>query len=402
MEKMMTKLKPKIRSDFYKDTGGFSTTFDIFLFLIMISISAMILLPSITGNTQIKSALESKSQENSGDTLLTLLNGRVYEFEYIVAGDQLDAVAGSMNKSPVFAAGKKIIAGKELQHKIFSDIAAENTAAQWVIYYNGTRTQLNFMMTNYSKSSKNIMKNYLDNQIGDRYNYNFTVLWRPFTSVPIGGDLEIGEPVPDNAYVESAYITMPYHIVISRKSVDDIIENNFNNSKFGNFSYTLEELKRNETGRDEIETLIFSRITDTINDTIDDSVDLIVDKKLGPVLDEARNKMIEDVNGLLFESEIPLNREINDEINNTLNKVSADLSGTMADKLKNYLKVAAKEEMQAASSEEIRSFTTELVDMYVNNAITIVEAKDRIIIEVFSRININRAQATLSLWEKRK
>jgi hypothetical protein len=40
--------------------------------------------------------------------------------------------------------------------------------------------------------------------------------------------------------------------------------------------------------------------------------------------------------------------------------------------------------------------------MYVNNAITIVEAKDRIIIEVFSRININRAKATLSLWEKRK
>ena len=79
---------------FYDDTNGFSTAFDIFLFLIMISISAMILLPSITGNTQIKSALESKSQKNSGDTLLTLLNGRVYEFEYIVAGDQLDALAG--------------------------------------------------------------------------------------------------------------------------------------------------------------------------------------------------------------------------------------------------------------------------------------------------------------------
>ncbi len=177
----------------------------------------MILLPSITGNTQIKSALESKSQENSGDTLLTLLNGRVYEFEYIVAGDQLDAVAGPLNNSSVFATGKKIIAGKELKHKTFSDIAAENAAVQWVIYYNGTRTQLNFMMTNYSNSSKNIMKNYLDEQIGDRYDYNFTVLWRPFTSVPIGGDLDIGEPVPDNAYVESVYITMPYHIVISRK-----------------------------------------------------------------------------------------------------------------------------------------------------------------------------------------
>ncbi|KPQ41378.1 MAG: hypothetical protein MPEBLZ_04087 [Candidatus Methanoperedens nitroreducens] len=402
MMKVKQNRKGKRKNGFYKDTGGFSTTFDIFLFLIMISISAMILLPSITGNTQIKSALESKSQENSGDTLLTLLNGKVYEFEYIVAGDQLDAVAGPLNNSPVFTTGKKIIAGKELRHKTFSDIAAENAAVQWVIYYNGTRTQLNFMMTNYSNSSKSIMKNYLDEQIGDRYGYNFTVLWRPFTGVPIGGDLDIGEPVPDNAYVESAYITMPYHIVISRKQVEDIIENNFNNSRFGNFSFTLEELKNNESARNVIEMEISNKINNIINDTVDDSVDLIVDQKLGPVLDESRNKMIEDVNGLLLDSETSFNQEINDGINNTLNNVSADLSGTMADKLKDYLKVAAKEEIQAATGEEIRSFSTELADMYVNNAITIVEAKDRIIIEVFSRININRAQATLSLWEKRK
>ena len=390
------------RMDFYHDSKGFSTALDIFLFLILISISAMILLPSITGNTQIKSALESKNQENSGDILLALLNGRIEEYEYIVAGNQLDALAGRFNNSSVFITGKKVIAGKELKHKTFSDIAAENAAAQWVIYYNGTRTHLNFMMTNNSDSSKNIMKNYLDKQIGDRYNYNFTVLWRPFTNVPIGGNLDIGEPVPDNAYVESVYITMPYHIGLSRMQLEDIIDNNFNGSKFGNFSFTLEELKNNENIRDEIETSISNAINETINDTIDDSIDLIVDEKLAPVLDDARNKMIEDVNGLVTDSEIQFDHEINDEINDTLDSASVNLAGTMAEKLKFYLKKAAKEEIQESSGVEIRAFTTELADMFVNNAITIVEAKDRIITEVFSRININRAQATLSLWEKKK
>ncbi len=388
------------RMDFYNDTKGFSTALDIFLFLILISISAMILLPSITGNTQIMSALESKDQENSGDILLTLLNGRIDEYEYIVAGQQLDEMAGRFNNSSVFITGKKVIAGKELKHKTFSDIAAENTAAQWVICYNGTKTQLNFMMANNSNSSKNIMKNYLNKQIGDRYNYNFTVLWRPFTNVPIGGNLDIGEPVPDNAYVESVYITMPYHIGLSRKEVEDIIDNNFNGSKFGNFSFTLEELKNNENIRNEIEASISNGINETINDTVDDSIDMIVDEKLGPVLDNARNKMIEDVNGL--GPDIRFDQEINDEINDTLNSTSANLAGTMAEKLKIYLKKAAKEEIQESSGVEIRSFTTELADMYVNNAITIVEAKDRIIMEVFSRVNINRAQATLSLWEKKK
>jgi len=395
-------MKQIFGTDFFNDTNGFSTTFDIFLFLILISVCAVILLPSITGDVQIKSALESKSQKNAGDTLLTLLNGRVDEFEYIVSCDQMDAVAGQAVNSPVYLAGKKIIAGKELKHKTFSDIAAENAAVQWVVYYNGTRTQLNCKMTNYSNSSKNIMEKYLDNQIGDRYDYNFTVVWRPFTDAPIGGNLDIGEPVPDNAYVESTYITMPYHIGISRKRVEDIIENNFNNSKFGNLSITLEELKNNETMREAIEIEISDRINDTINDTVDDSVDIIVDKKLGPVLDDARNKMIEGVNNLLSEPEVLFNREINDGINNTLDAVSANVSGTILEKLKIYLKKAAKEEIRSGSGHEIKSFTTELADMYVNNATTIEEVKDSILTEVVSRININRAHATLSIWEKRK
>lgn len=388
-------------TDFHNDTGGFSTVLDIFLFLILISISGMILLPSITGNTQVKSALESNNQKNSADTLLTLLNGRVDEFEYVVAGEQLDLLAGNLSNSSVYQAGKKIIAGKELKHKTFSDIAAENAAVQWVIYYNGTRTQLNFMMTNYSSSSRKLMQNYLDKQIGDRYNYNFTVEWRPFTNVPVGGKLDLGKPAPDNAYVESAYITMPYHIGISQKRMDEMIEENFNKSKFGNLTITLEELRQNETARNEIEVEISDRINDTINDTIDDSVDLIVDEKLGPILDDARNKMVEDI-GSLVDSEIGLNQEINDEINNSLDTYSSDITGTMSDKLKSYLKKVAKEEIHSSSDKEIKNFTTELADLYVNNVITVVEAKESIFTEVFSRININRAQATLSLWEKRK
>lgn len=386
---------------FLTDACGFSTTFDVILFLILISISAVILLPSITGNTQINSALSSKNQENSGDTLLTLLNARVDDFEYTVAGDQMDALAGTFNNSSVYTAGKKIIAGKEIKHKTFSDIAAENAAGQWVIYYNGTRTQLNFMMTNYSNSSKNTMENYLDTQIGDRYSYNFTVIWRPFTNVPVGGSLDIGEPVPRSAYVESTYISMPYHIGLTRDQVEEIIEEKFNNSELGNLSSTLDELKTNETARTALENEIMNTINDAINDTVNGSIDLVVDEKLGPILDGARNKMIGDVNNLSSGSGVPLGQELNDRINNTLDEEN-NINGTMSDKLKILLKTAANENIQTASGEEIRSLTTELVDMYVNNAMTTDEVKDRILAEVFSRVNINRAQATLSIWEKRK
>src|SRR3989337_2462405 len=114
-------MEEKLKKLFYKDTRGFSTTFDILLFLVMVSIAAVILLPSITGNTQIKTAIQSKNQKESSGMLLTLLNGRVDEFEYSVAGDQMDALAGQFNDSQIYLSVKKSIAGKELKHRTFAD-----------------------------------------------------------------------------------------------------------------------------------------------------------------------------------------------------------------------------------------------------------------------------------------
>ncbi len=390
------------RKYFYADTCGFSTTFDIFLFLVMISIAAVVLLPAMTGNIQAKSAFESKNQRQSSEMLLTLLNSRVDEFGYVMAGEQMDTLAGPINKSPVYSAGKKLIAGKEMKHKTFADIASENAAAQWVIYHNGTRIQLNFLMTNYTDSLDSVMKNYLDRQIGDRYSYNFTVVWRPFAGVPVGSDVSIGEPVPGNAYTESAYITMPYHVEFTRKHVEEIIDSNFNKSMFGNLSSAFDGLKKSETNRTAIEEEINEIIFDSINGTIDDAVDGIVDGTLGPVLDYARSKMIEQVSGLVAKSDVGLEDEISDRINSTLAGMAADMEGRVSDRLKSYLKESAKEEASERTADEIKELVTDLADMYVNNAMTMDEIRERILTEVFSRINISRAQATLSIWEKRR
>jgi competence protein ComGC len=134
MEEMM-----KRQMNFYSDARGFSTTFDVLIFLALISIAAVILLPTITGNIQVRSVIDSKSQSQSSRILTTILNGRMDEFEYTPAGEQLDAIAGPVNDSSIYIAGKKLILGRELKHKAFADIAAEDAAAQWVIYHNGQR-----------------------------------------------------------------------------------------------------------------------------------------------------------------------------------------------------------------------------------------------------------------------
>ncbi len=152
--------------NFYPDERGFSTTFDVLLFLVLISIAAVILLPTITGNIQVKSVIESKSQSESSRILTTILNGRVDEFGYTPAGEQLDTIAGPLNDSSVYLAGKKLILGREIRHKVFSDLAAEDAAAQWVIYHNGQRILLNILLTNYTSSLDSEMKEYLDRHSG--------------------------------------------------------------------------------------------------------------------------------------------------------------------------------------------------------------------------------------------
>jgi competence protein ComGC len=395
MEEMM-----KRQMDFYPDERGFSTTFDVLLFLVLISIAAVILLPTITGNIQVKSVIESKSQSQSSRMLTTILNGRMDEFEYTPAGEQLDAIAGPLNDSSIYVAGKKLIIGRELRHKVFSDIAAEDAAAEWVIYHNGQRIQLNILLTNYTSSLDNALKGYLDRQIGDRYSYNLTVIWRPIVNAPIGSDIRIGEQVPDNAFVETAYITMPYKTDLSRERVEIIVNESFN-STFGNISSAFEYLKKDASNRTQIESEISQEIFDSINGTIDEAVVTLMDETLAPVIDEAQDSVAGQINSLLPEGGNGLIDSINETIIATLVDEGIFVNGSLSDTLKSYIKDKAKQDTRTISEREIRSLVTELADKYVNDVMNIEAVKESITTEVFSRVQINRAELTLSIWERR-
>ena len=385
---------------FCSDTRGFSTTIDVLIFLVLISIASVILLPTITGNIQVRSVMDSKSQSESSRMLATILNGRMDEFEYAVAGEQLDSIAGAVNDSSLYLAGKKLILGRELKHRTFADIAAEDAAAQWVIYLNGERVQLNFLLTDYTNGLESAMKKYLDSQIADRYSYNLTVVWRPVVNAPVGSDVRIGDPVPDNAYVETSHIAMPYDIDFSRARVEMIIDDNFNTT-WGNIPSTFDHLKSGTGNRADIEDEITQEIFDSIDSTVDPAVDDLMDNTLVPVIDEAQDTVTGQINNLLPENGTGLLNSINGTIIDILDEGGIIVNGSISDTFKSYLKISAKEETRRISDREIRAMATELSDMYVNDVISIEDVKESIYTEIFSRISLNRAEITLSIWERR-
>jgi hypothetical protein len=218
--------------------------------------------------------------------------------------------------------------------------------------------------------------------------------------VPVGSDVRIGEEVPDNAYVESAYITMPYSVDFSRQRVEMIVNENFNTT-FGNISSTFAYLKKDSTNRTQIEGEISNEIFDSINITIDQAVVDLVDETLGPVIDEAQDTVAGQINNLLPEGGNELIDSINETIINTLEEEGIAVNGSLSDTFKSYLKEVAKEKTRRVSDGEIRAMVTELSDMYVNDVISIEDVRESIYTEVFSRISISRAEVTLSIWGRR-
>lgn len=385
---------------FHSDTRGFSTTIDVLIFLVLISIASVILLPTITGNIQVRAVMDSKSQSESSRMLATILNGRMDDFEYAVAGEELDAIAGAVNDSSLYLAGKKLILGRELKHRTFADIAAEDAAAQWVIYRNGERIQLNFLLSNYTKGLERSMKQYLDSQIEDRYGYNLTVVWRPVVNAPVGSDVRVGERVPDNAFVETSHIAMPYDIDFSRARVEMFVDDNFNTT-WGNISSTFAYLKNGTGNRTQIEDEITEEIFDSINSTADAAVDDLMDYTLVPIIDEAQDAVTGQINNLLPENGTELINSVNGTIIEILEDEGIIVNESISDTFKSYLKESGKEETRRISDSEIRAIATRLSDMYVSDVMTIEDVKDSIYTEVFSRISINRAEVTLSIWERR-
>jgi len=53
------------------------------------------------------------------------------------------------------------------------------------------------------------IRNYLDSRIGGRYHYRFEAHWYPVSGYTTGSDIEIGEPVPIDAFRQGSRVSLP-------------------------------------------------------------------------------------------------------------------------------------------------------------------------------------------------
>ena len=244
------------------DQTAFSSTVDAMFFLVMISIAAVILMPSIMADNQYDAAGYTAIQEFDTHLLESILSSSMDEFEYEIK--TLAVVNISIPSNSITQGPMKTLFGKEQNHRTFSDIVAESMALNLMMDNNGSRMYLNPIAKEHSTATTAMMKSYLDSKIGGRYNYRFEAHWYPVSGFPLGSDIIVGDVAPNDAIRQNAKLTLPFTFVASKNDIFETVNDSILANARGNSS--------NETMRE----ILHDGFNDSINVAARGSAEMIV------------------------------------------------------------------------------------------------------------------------------
>lgn len=209
---------------FSMNRKAISSMQDAVLFAIMVSIATAILIPAVELNTI---SFEEKSEKNADEILLTILNSRDDNFEYVMAGSFLDSIVSKTHintQSDIYNKLKKSFLEIQQKHKTYGELCIECVSSQ--LEFSGIK--LNFLTEDFEKELKIKLNELLSNT---GYEYNFSVRWQPINGLNFGGSLQIGRAAPQQAYVSRIVEVMPVfssysiHIEEINKEMNTIKEN---------------------------------------------------------------------------------------------------------------------------------------------------------------------------------
>jgi hypothetical protein len=204
---------------FIDDERGFSTSIDAILFLILVSVSAVILFPSLAADEQYRSASYSSAQDMDTRLMNTIMSSTVEEFEYTVKPAEIAGIEVNLSEDAILENAEETLFAKEQQHRTFSDLVAEGLVLGLVMEKNGTEKPLNPMTKMQSIETEKAIEEHLEMTIGQRYNYRFEAHWQPVSGYNIHSDIVVGQSAPVDAIKQNARISVPVTYIVTRDEI---------------------------------------------------------------------------------------------------------------------------------------------------------------------------------------
>ena len=419
-----------------------SLLYDAVFFLIMVSLSGVVLIPALQNDISIEASVDKHREHVADEALNMLLVSRSDEFSYKILGDIIDDTANSIGientSDGIYSSILDWILAREQLHKTYSNLISENLGCQLkfpISIFGNNR--FNILTGDFDKQLKIDLKNFLKNYIGDKYELNFSAVWHPIKGIGFGGDIYIGHSPPDtNCYVAKSNIMMPFKPTFIVNSTvinftrywfeEEVLKNisivsnitcvvqdyKLGNKPYNNYSNVSIAINENLT------ILINQFLVDGINDeenntlfpgiinlTLSFGFDKIkslfsgfFDKSGTNILDEGFNTLdniFEKIGG----NNNPLFYALKDYINSTLFDFLGESFSNVSDAL-NHIEYHIRDEIEKKIEKIVSPYIQNFVDVIIQDA-DYIDLYDFLTGWLFDRISINRAEVSLMIWEVR-
>ncbi len=388
-----------------RESAGYSTVFDALFLLVLISLSGVLLMPSLQADEQYIAAGYVTSSELDSYLLESFLSCKLEDFEYEIS--PLSALNVSVPDNSIVESPAHTLFGKEQKHRTFADLTAEYLAISLTLSNNGSAVPLNPLAEDYSDKASETIAAYLDRKVAGRFSYRFEAYWHPVEAFPLGSELIIGEEPPADAIRQSTKLSMPLYASASSKDAllscvnDSMLEASLNASDkeastalFQAFNASLDAaaLEGAETA---VELLfpsdysgsVFGGETDESFDTLLYGVSENAGEENSPSTEDEFNAYLSD----LLETGFALNSETDSE-----NASAAELS-LLETLLADHIKEEIRAELETEFSGEINETAYAILE-----AEDLSEAqalRDTEIESIYRQINPGGARIGLYLWK---
>ena len=201
------------------DSSAISSTIDVMVFLLMVSLSTVVLMPVMLSSGYSGAMQDVATYRYDGQLLQSFLDSRVECFEYIVAPSAFSENITIPDESTMRLDQNNMIFKREHTSRTFGDLIAEGMLFSLRTEANGTYCYLHPFSDVYSEATENILEEHLDRRIGGRYNYRLEATWQPVPGCGPSAQLTVGDFPPEQSFRQGALISVPYSRSVSLTSI---------------------------------------------------------------------------------------------------------------------------------------------------------------------------------------
>ncbi len=427
--------------------------YDAVFFLVMVSLSGVILLPMLRSEIARETTVEKHREELVDETLQTFLVTRSDLFEYRFGGNLIDELAGNIGiqntSDGLYGSVTHWLLAHEQRHKTYASLFSEYLGCQFKLpfFFLGI-DQANIFIGDFEQQLRNETESYLDPVFGDKYQYNLSAWWHPIRGIPFGGEFFAGErPPTQDCYVAQRFFMMPYTPVFSignhtiiftkhwlkhqlfddkmgfgRSSIPSVANITIVLENYTNHQVPFESrLNATSSIKENLSTLVYGfLINGVINETnvtvfpgivpltlsygfekLKNMTGQFFDKKL----DESFGASIRSIDGLFSGLNSSVSNPLSDVILGELNRtLGGMLNGTFDcfDDVIKACETAIKERIISLVQETIDTILQVFVDALFDVIDMMIDFSEMILDFLFDCISLNRAEVKLTIWVVRE